>query len=375
MKKTLIVISLVLLGVLMSCALNDSNFLNATDSSVFIQGRSAEVEKQSLDFAYPGVSVTIKVKAKSVSAVLKDLDGGRQNYFNVIVDGEVVKTLAITEEKESYLLIDDLDESVFHTIQLFKRTESFVGITRLYGFEFTDLKEIINVEKPVKKLLVIGDSFSCGYGNGVEITAENNPEVGFHAKNENNYMAYGALASRKLNYQYQCIAYSGKGLYRNFDLTKTGTLPDIFPLIFPDKPNGQKWEMTKYIPDVIVVKLGTNDFFGETRTPVQMVDSSAYVSTYLNFLSELEKTFPKAQFICVVGGMMSDSWPAGRNNLSKIGSYVHNVVSEANSRSNRDKFHFLEFPHHQEVYGEDWHPTISWHMKYADLLVNKVEGI
>ncbi len=375
MKKTLIVISLIILGVLMSCSLHESKFIKATDSSIFIQGRVAEVEQYSLDFAYPGVSVTIKIKAKSVAAILKDIDGSGQNYFNVIVDGEVVKTIIVTKEKASYLLVDDLDETTFHTIQLFKRTESFVGISRFYGFDLKGFKEITNPEKPIKKLLVIGDSFSCGYGNGVEMSAENNPGVGFHAKNENNYMAYGAIASRQLNYQYQCIAYSGKGLYRNFDLTKTGTLPDIFPLIFPDKPNGQKWEMTKYIPDVVVVKLGTNDFFGETRIPIQVVDSSTYVSTYLNFLSQLEETFPKAQFICVVGGMMSDSWPAGQDNLSKIRSYVHRVVEETNSRSKTDKFHFLEFPHHQEVYGEDWHPTISWHMKYADLLVNKVEGI
>ena len=113
----------------------------------------------------------------------------------------------------------DLDETQFHTVQLFKRTESFVGVTRFYGFELMGFKAAAEVEKPTKKLLIIGDSFSCGYGNDVELSAEQNPEIGFHAKNENNYLAYGAVAARKLGFQYQCIAYSGRGMYRNFDLS------------------------------------------------------------------------------------------------------------------------------------------------------------
>lgn len=375
MKQIQFVIALIVLGALMSCTLDETKFIAATDSLIFTQGRVAEVEKESLDFAYPGVSFEIKIKAKSVSAVLKDIEGSGQNHFNVIIDGKVVKTIAIDQEKSSYLLADDLDETTFHTVQLFKRTEAFVGVSRFYGFEFTSFKAVDKVEQPAKKLLVVGDSFSCGYGNEVAIAAEDNPEIGFHAKNENNYMAYGAIASRKLNYQYQCVAYSGKGMYRNFDLTEANTLPDIFPLIFPDRQTSQQWGMTKYVPDVIVVKLGTNDFFGETRTPVHAVDSSAYVTTYLDFLTQLKETFPKAQFICVVGGMMSDSWPAGRNNLTKIRSYVNTVIQEANSKLQTDQFHFLEFPHHQEVYGEDWHPTVSWHSTYADVLVNKVQGL
>lgn len=374
MKKNLFVVFLMALGLLISCDYNKPPFLKATDELVFTQGRVAEVEEGSLDFAYPGVSFEIKVKAKAVYAVLMDVNGSGNNYFNVVVDGNVVKTLQVSKEKKSYLLADELDDSAFHTVQLFKRTESFVGVTRFYGFEFAKYNEATTINKPTKKLLIIGDSFSCGYGNGVEITAEQNPEVGFHAENENNYMAYGAVAARKLDYQYQCIAYSGKGMYRNFDLSTQKTLPEIFPFIFPDSADGGLWHMNKYVPDVIVVKLGTNDFFGEARNPIQAVDSLAFVTAYRDFLTQLKDSFPKAQFVCVVGGMMSDSFPAERQSLTKIRSYVNAVVKKAN-HSRKEQFHFLEFPQHHTVFGEDWHPTANWHQLYGELLATEIAGL
>ena len=375
MKKFPFITSVLFLGFLMSCKFNDVKLLHATNSLIFTQGRVSEIEKLSVDFAYPGVSFEIKVKAKSVSAVLMDVGGSAHNHFNVLVDGAVVKTIEVSNKKESYLLVDDLDDATFHTIQLFKRTESFVGVTRFFGFELTGFVATAKVDVPNKKLLIIGDSFSCGYGNDVEFTADQNPETGFHAKNENNYKAYGAIAARELNYQYQCIAYSGRGMYRNFNLSKTNTLPDIFPLIFPDKAESKQWDMKNYIPDVIVIKLGTNDFFGESRSPIQVVDSAAYVTAYLNFVTYLKELFPKAQVVCVVGGMMSDSWPAGRNNLTTMRNYVVTVIEKANTEAKSEKCHYLEFPQHQNVYGEDWHPTASWHLNYAELLIDKVKSL
>ena len=68
----------------------------------------------------------------------------------------------------------------------------------------------------------------------------------------------------------------------------------MFPLIFPDKTESEKWEMTNYIPDVVVMKLGTNDFFGESRSPIQVVDSAAYVTAYLNFVNSFERVFSES---------------------------------------------------------------------------------
>lgn len=366
----------VLFLVVLAFSSDDKLILKPNDERVFIQGRVLEIVKGSVDFAYPGVSFEIKVRAKKVSATLEDVSSNNHNnYFNVVVDGKVVKTLQMSKEKKTYLLVDDLDESVNHTVKLFKRTEALVGTTRFYGFELEEVKAVEIVKKPSKKLLVIGDSFSCGYGNGVELTESDNLNTGFHAENEDNYNAYGAISARKLDFQYQCVAYSGRGMYRNFDLSTTGTVPELFSHVFPDNEHGGDANLKSYLPDVIVINLGTNDFFGESRNPVEEVDSAAFVGTYIAFLNSLEKTYPKANFICIAGGMMSDNWPTGRYTLTKIKTYINEVIAVSNSKTQSTKFHFLEFPNHNTIFGEDWHPTVKWHLTYSDLLTKKIESL
>ena len=88
----------VLFLVVLAFSSYDKLILKPNDERVFIQGRVLEIVKGSVDFAYPGVSFEIKVRAKKVSATLEDVSSNNHNnYFNVVVDGKVVKTLQMSK--------------------------------------------------------------------------------------------------------------------------------------------------------------------------------------------------------------------------------------------------------------------------------------
>lgn len=357
------------------CNAQDLKFIKANNSSVYSQGRIAFNKDGSGDFSYSGVSFKITTNSSIIHAVFEDLSGpSNSNYFNVIIDDKITKTLKVGDKKKKYVLAENLSPNTTHVIEIFKRTEANVGSSRFHGFEISSNADLIPTEKPKKKLLLIGDSFSCGYGNLAEIPAppEGNPSVGFSPQNEDNYFAWGAISSRTMNYQYHCIAYSGRGMYRNNTGTKNGTLPKIFDRIEPDNEQSIKWKHKDYNPDIIVIKLGTNDFMYEAFQNIP-VDSTEYVETYIKFIKRLNKLHPEAKIICVAGGLMSDEWPEGKFALSRIKSMIKQVVISTNDIFKSEKSFYLELPTHHSIYGEDWHPTVSWHEKYAELLNNKIK--
>ena len=364
------------LPIILSCKIKAQNevVVSSIDQKVYTQGRVSQNKDGSSDFAYSGVSFEIRTNSSLVKAVFEDLSGpSNSNYFNVIVDDSIVSVLKIGDKKETYLLASGLDSTVYHQIKVFKRTEAFVGASKFHGFVITSTSGLKEVSKPKKKLLLIGDSFSCGYGNLVSIAAppKGNPSTGFDPKNEDNYWAWGAIAARERGVDYQCVAYSGRGMYRNNTGDKSTTMPKVFDLVNPDEPNGNKWKHKNYTPDVIVIKLGTNDFMYEAFQNIP-VDSSEYVDTYVSFIKRLNGLYPNAAIVCVAGGLMSDVWPEGKFALTRIKRMISEVVTISNKEVKAGLCHYLELPTHNSFYGEDWHPTKDWHEKYAFLLSEKL---
>lgn len=219
MKKFLFCV----IGLFVSCSAKSQGelFVKSTESLVHTQGRVFQNKDGSSDFAYSGVSFEILTNSSEVKAVFEDLSGpSNSNYFNVVIDDSVVSVLKVGDKKQAYLLVKGLDSTVYHKVKVFKRTEAFVGASRFHGFVVSSNSKLKEPVKPKGKLLLIGDSFSCGYGNLISIPAppEGNPSTGFNPKNEDNYWAWGAIAARDKVLDYQCVAYSGRGLYRNLSL-------------------------------------------------------------------------------------------------------------------------------------------------------------
>ncbi|HSZ72627.1 MAG TPA: SGNH/GDSL hydrolase family protein [Cytophagaceae bacterium] len=366
------VLILLFLLTIISCKAQEKNqiTLPANAKEISYAGRVDFSHPMKPSFCYSGVSIKTVFTGTTLSMLMEDLSSGDEqhtNYFAVVVDDKFYKTLQIEQGQQSYELAKGLSYQK-HSIEIFKRTECAVGSCIFLGFKAAAGTVF---EKPVEKkyrIEFIGDSFTCGYGNEVSIVAppEGNPNTGFHSKNENHYLTYGAIVARKLNVEYRCIAYSGRGLYRNNTGSEEGTLPKIYLNIFPDEVNGALWDVKKEIPDVVVIKLGTNDFFPESQG--NYLDDTSFVKTYIEFVKKLRSYYPLAKIVCITGVSMSDYWPAERKCLTRIQHDVQNVVTEINKAGDQ-LVYYVNLATQIAPYGEDWHATIVSQQKMADQLM------
>lgn len=347
--------------------------INPSDPLISYTGRIDFRSKNAPVFSYPGVSVKFQFTGDAIDMLMQDMaegDEAHTNYLTVILDNDKPFVVKLSKKQKIYFLARSLDLRE-HTIEIIKRTESSVGSVMLHGFRLRQGHRLQPMKEPLpeKKIEFIGNSLTTGYGNEASIEAppKGNPGTGFHSANENNYTAWGAVACRMLKTQYMCTAYSGRGLYRNNTGSTTGTMPLVYDYVTPDKAD-VLWTYQRFVPDVIVIDLGTNDF------AQGVPDSAAFCSTYVSFLEKLRGIHSNAKIICVAGNALTDSWPAGEKRWTRMKSYLNSVVKNVNAKGDAYVYYF-ELTPQTGPYGEDWHPSNATHKKMAEAIVPYIKTV
>jgi lysophospholipase L1-like esterase len=342
-------------------------FTNAENPNIQYTGRIDFSDTKAPTFWFPGISIKANFEGPSIDVVIKDYAlGGAQttNYYTVLIDNAVYKVIEVNATDTLYRVARNLSDAV-HSIEIFKRTEAQVGRSSFKGFCLQINKQLTAAGAQLtRNIEFIGDSYTCGYGNELSIAAPptGNPNTGFHSINENNYNAWGAIIARDLNATYHCTAYSGRGLYRNNSGSTVGTLPAIYGRTNPDNASAT-WTTSNYIPDVVIIHLGTNDFAPEQTATPSMVDSTAFVDTYIDFITTLRGYYPTAKIICIRPNSETDYYPVGFKTLTRITSYMH-AVTDHFIGNDANVFYFALTPQ-SPPYGEDWHPSAGTHQSMA----------
>ncbi|HFA49735.1 MAG TPA: T9SS type A sorting domain-containing protein [Bacteroidetes bacterium] len=242
-------------------------------------------------FAFPGISIKAKFNGTGVKVNLKGYAG--TNYFNVFIDGVFLKKFALGNETINEICQTNLNDGT-HTVEITKRTESFLGKAEFLGFDIAGTL-LPPDPMPVAKIEFIGNSITCGYGN------EDVSTGGFVADLENNYLAYGAVCARELNAQYRAVAYSGRGVAFNFNCSEGDLMPEIYEKYFADEDSGgsNQYDHSSYVPDLIVINLGTNDHNCDN------INDDNFKAAYVAFISQLRAYHPNAKILCLTGPMNS----------------------------------------------------------------------
>lgn len=355
-------------------------YIRASDSNIQYIGRIDFTDKQNPLFSNPGISIRAKFQGPAIDVILKDYGTGTvstTNYYTIIIDGSLFKVLKVNNKDTIYEISHTLTDTI-HTIEIYKRTESSVGRTAFKGFQIKKGTTLLTPNSlPVRKLEFIGASMTCGYGNDTVIATSGNPTTGFTSKHEDNYNSFGAITSRSLNTQYVCVGHAGKGIYRNQNNTTTNIVPDFYQ--YYSLYQKTQWDFTKYIPDVVVINLGNNDFAPEASTPPSMVDSAKFVNAFITFTSTIRSKYPNAKIICTAGCMMNDYYPAGLKAWTRIQSYLQEVITQK-QQAGDNQVYYVKFNPQSDLtgfngYGEDWHPTIATHQAMANILTPYIKGI
>ena len=305
--------------------------------------------------AWPATAVTVRFHGTAVNVRL----GTGANRFEAVVDGAPVKILsAATADVRApasapsatlYALAAGLRDGD-HEATVFKCTEPMVGNATFAGFQLGAGATVLPAAPVRRKIEVIGDSISCGYGN--EAASKDDP---FSPATENAWWTYGAIAARAVGADYECIAWSGRKMYPD------NTIPEIFDRTLP-RERGSHWVGDKERPDAILVNLCTNDF-GFPKVP----DHDGWVKAYREFVARLRRDTPQAVIYCALGSMMADGYPAGRPSLTTARAWIEEVVKDCNDAGDA-KVRFLEFEPQQAAngYGANAHPSVRTHQIMAE---------
>lgn len=346
---------------------NESNpeFITFDNPAFLYTGRFA-FSDSSAKCSWPGSSVkfnfegsSLKIKA-GTNSFNRSGEAEKVCFVNIIVDGKVKSVIKINSEDEIFS-VDSLDYGL-HEVEIYKRTEAFVGEMYFYGIYLTRGSSLMRQgKKKDSKIEFIGNSITCGYGNEGD-----NQNCPFSAATENQYMSYAAIAARELKADAHYIAYSGKGVYWNYNKGGGETMPELYERINPEAPGHlENIYNSSWSPTLYVINLGTNDFSHEVP------DSLTWVNAYFIFIEKLKKKSPDAKFILVVSPMINDSWPEGNRARSVLKSYLAGICTLYKQRHTKSDIKIMEMSQQGDMgFGCDWHPNISQHKKNAEELVH-----
>lgn len=315
---------------------------------------------------FVGASVELRFVGSGLTLLLKDFGRGTPqttNYYDVSVDGGPPRLLEVSPAQERYELCAGLPEGE-HRVELFKRGEASpggvagAGHAQVLGFVLRGSR-LLPVAPSQRRLEFVGDSITCGYGNELETTTpESEPYTSLRS---NGHKAYGAATAALLDARYSAVAFSGRGMSRNYGGTPGALVPELYSTSVPDEPAASPWDPDQYRPHAIIVNLGTNDF----STPG--VNRAEFVRRYTEFLARLRGYYPEALLVAALGPMLNDSYPPGENAWSHARADVQAAV-DARSKAGDRKVRVVFFEPQTPPFGEDWHPTATTHAKMAQQL-------
>ena len=145
-----------------------------------------------------------------------------------------------------------------------------------------------------RRLLFIGDSITCGFGNLGQPYSATGVRGKFTTAEQDGMKTFAYRTAVYYGADAQYVALSGKGVCRNNNKSTTGRIPDFFLQTTPGEK--ETYDVSDWQPDVVVINAGTNDRFGGTGKEEMRQGVSA-------FLREVRSSWPDAGIVWMYGLM------------------------------------------------------------------------
>ncbi len=363
-----IMIALLLAGLLAASActqllrtagiMESRHTISPIDPRVSISGRAVQVSEEGVRFAYPGVSLTVQVQARALDLLVHSDSG--DNYLDLQIDGQPAQALRLARGKNSLTLFDD-DQLQSRQLTLTHRTEARFGTVTLEGFLVKGGDLLAAPPKPLRKLLIVGDSVTCGEAVERDAQACEKQPGWWNARR-----SYGMLLADALEAEVHLVCAGGRGLIRSWN-GRTDELngPDFFELSLAEDVS-QPWNHDDYQPDLVLVSLGTNDF---SENAGAMPMRELFVEAYLKFIDRLRAVHPEAQIAITEGAIVNNNNPQHQAKAT-----LRAYLQEVEQRAGGGRVHFLPATHYP---GDDCdaHPTAEQHAAMARDLTQQLRPL
>ena len=333
-----------------------------TDQHIQYTGRISFTHPDRPAWNFPGVQIIAAFEGTSLRMIAKPHSG----YFMAQIDEAEPFKVAFRGERDSVVTLATALPDGRHLVRLMYVIEGYEFFPEFWGFVLDEGRQLVDAPAlPSRKIEFIGNSITCGYGNeGLK------KEEGFDYATENHYYSYASIVARNLQAQHWVVARSGIGAYRNYAGPKTGNPESHMPVQYEYtgyawKPElrqeatflQEKWDFSRYQPDVVCINLGTNDL----STP--NYDLSLLKQGYQKLLKMVRQHNPKAKIVFLTGSMLYNQ------ELQIAKQLLDEVTTEAHKAGDKEVYRFDMAPiNGNKYYGNDWHPNIYQDEKMANEL-------
>lgn len=267
----------------------------AQDAPIRWVGRTLASER-GVEFDWSGTYADILFEGSRLEICLSDTGC---NYFNLTVDNEEQPKFQTRGDSMSIVLFDDKTSSEGrHHIRIQKATEGEQGHLTLHSLKVNGrLLDASTLKRP-RHIEYYGDSLTAGYGT----ESLSNNET-FSIETQNCRYTYATYMARYFDADYNLVAFSGRGMVRNYG--------DTNPISDPEQTMSHKalryfstgdsplWDFARspYRPDAVVIMLSTNDFSTEPH-PLREV----FEERYRRFITTIREKYrsPELPILCVV---------------------------------------------------------------------------
>lgn len=293
------------------------------------------------EFTYPGTTAMFRFKGTGVGMEASPGSG----RFMVEIDGNDPIAVNFTPTDSILTLCENLKDTV-HDVRITYAIEGYELKPRFRSFHVNG-KLLPPESKPELKIEFIGNSITCGYGIEDDV-----PEHDFSYDTENHTKTYAYKAARALDADFNVVARSGIGIYRNYGGSREGdgqTMPMEYDytMLYDHE---HEWDHSKFHPDIICINLGTND------TSLDNYDIALYEQRYRGFLSHLRDLHPQAKIVLLSGCMLQGQA------LADVKTVLDRIASEDEA-----VYRFDMSPQTGELgYGASWHPSERQAERMAD---------
>lgn len=289
-------------------------------------------------------------------------------YAAVFVNGVFSHRIKLDNKSERFALYEsDTEKTV--KIRLMKLSEAAFAKLGVASITIDGELDAVPVPEYERKIEFIGDSITCGYG----IDGVWNKDT-FSTETENPLKGFAYKTACKCNAEFQYVSWSGIGLLscwvdENAEKPLDNWLmQDIYPytdsglentLGREGHENHTEWNFSSYVPQVIVLNLGTNDHSWTKEIPERI---SAYGDIYFDFLKYIRSKNPEAFIFCTYG-VMGDI-------LAKVQS--EQVERFRNEIDDNIRYIKLDVQDEADGIGADWHPSETTHEKMSEILSQQI---
>lgn len=320
--------------------------------------------------AWPGCRIIARFEGTRVSVRLREkletwMDGGPSEW-DVAVDGQWQSKIVTNAAgaPTDHLIADALPAGA-HVVELYKRSDAQNGTTQFLGYDFGGGKLLSPPARKTRRIEIIGDSVSSGYGiEGVGL-GPICPGLNYAAKYQNFRQSMGARLGDLFGAEVAGTVFSGKGIAQNVTPSDPETMPLIYDRALPDDGTSA-WDSSRFMIDVVIIMLGGNDFaLGEPvdEGPATLAE---FTTAYSAFVAALRQKYPAAHLFLTVPPPLSDLDPPGRNTRTNVVAGVQAVAAQRNAEGDAKVYTFEPgFGDWSEHTGCEGHGGPQFHQRVA----------